>query len=228
MAKEIDLPKPHGHSLILLLKGLAFPLMTLLGPFRYSGSKNVPSKGGVIILCNHLADCDPIALQLACPRGIQFMSKSELWEMKIIGPLLKWWGCFAVKRGEPDRASLRIAAELAKSGGVVGIFPEGQLSEDGKLQEIKPGAALIIRMAGVPVICCGLKNTNRVVPYGSMIPRPAFSWVSATWGEPREFSKDTSTEEIVAWAESEFRRLIPEPLLVGSQQSTVGRESKEI
>lgn len=212
MAKEVDLPKPHGHWLLPLARYLIIgPILTIFGPFRFSGSGRVPRKGGLIILCNHLADCDPVALQGACPRGIQFMSKSELWEMKVVGPLLKWWGSFAVKRGEPDRAALRLAAELAKSGAAVGIFPEGQLSENGKLQEIKPGAALIIRMAGVPVICCGLHNTNRIMPYGKLVPRPAFAWVTATWGEARTFDKDATTEEIVAWIEAEFRRLIPEP-----------------
>ena len=101
--------------------------------------------------------------------------------------------------------------ELAKAGRVVGIFPEGKLSEDGKLQEIREGAALIIRMSEVPVICLGIKNTNRIVPYGSLIPRPALCKVTAHWGEPRSFNKDASNEEITSWIEAEFRRLIPEP-----------------
>lgn len=216
MAREIDLPKPHGHWVWPLVRWFVFLVMTIFGPYRYRNSKNVPRKGGLIILCNHLADCDPVALQAACPRGIQFMSKSELWDMKFVGPMMRWWGAFPVKRGEPDRGALRIASELAKGGAAVGIFPEGQLSEDGKLLEIKPGATLIIKMAGVPVICCGLKNTNRVMPYGKLIPRPALAWVTATWGEPRVFDRETSTEEMVAWIEEEFRRLIPEPREHGS------------
>ena len=195
-----------------LLKWLiGYPLFTIFGPFRTTGARNIPRQGGLIILCNHLADCDPIATQLACPRGIQFMSKHELWDMRFLGAFMRWWGGFPVKRGEPDRSALRLASELAKSGAAVGIYPEGKLSEDGHLQELKPGAALIIRLAGVPVICCGLRGTNKILPYGKLIPRPAFSWVTANWGEPRSFDKDTSTEEIISWAEAEFRRLIPEP-----------------
>jgi 1-acyl-sn-glycerol-3-phosphate acyltransferase len=139
------------------------------------------------------------------------MSKSELFSMKVVGTWMRFWGAFPVKRGAPDRRSLRIASELAKAGNVVGIFPEGQLSENGQLQEIREGAALIVRMAEVPVIVCGLRNTNRMVPYGSVIPRPAFARITATWGEARTFSKDSSNEEIAAWMESELRRLIPEP-----------------
>jgi len=93
-------------------------------------------------------------------------------------------------------------------GEAVGIFPEGQLSEDGELQEIKGGVALIIRMApGVPVICCGLKDTNKIIPYGKIVPRPAFKRIDVTWGEPRSFAKGTSVEEITGWIEGQLREL---------------------
>lgn len=204
---EIELPKAHGHWLLPILRILAWPLLFVLGPCRTYGAKRVPRKGGLIVIANHLSDCDPVILQGASPRAIQFMGKSELFTMKVVGPILKWWGSFPVKRGAPDRNSLRLAAELAKSGRTVGVFPEGQLSTDGKLQEIKPGAALIIKMAKVPVICCGLQRTNKIIPYGSTIARPSLGWVTARWGEAREFGEETSNEEIVAWMESQLREL---------------------
>lgn len=142
---------------------------------------------------------------------MQFMSKSELWEIKWLGMFMKWWGNFSVRRGEPDRQSLRVAAELAKAGAVVCIYAEGQISEDAHLRELKPGAALIIRMAGVPVICCGMHGNQKIMPYACLIPRPAFSWITSTWGEAKTFDKDASNEDIIAWAEVELRRLIPDP-----------------
>lgn len=211
MAAELELPVARGHKWMWLVKAVGWPLITLLGPTRYSGTSRVPRSGGLIVIANHLSDCDPVVLQGCCPRPIYFMSKSELFSMKVVGTWLRFWGAFPVKRGAPDRRSLRIASELARSGQVVGIFPEGMLSETGRLQEIREGAALIVRMSEVPVICCGLRNTNRMVPYGSMIPRPAFGWITATWGEARTFGKDATNEEIAAWMESELRRLIPEP-----------------
>jgi 1-acyl-sn-glycerol-3-phosphate acyltransferase len=184
----------------------------LLGPFRVRGWRNVPRKGGLIVLCNHLSDCDPVATQLACPRGIQFMSKSELYEMKWLGMIMNWWGNFPVKRGEPDRNSLRIASELAKSGAAVCIYPEGKISEFATLLPLKPGAALIVRMAEVPVIVCAMNGTNRMMPYTKVIARPALGWITVSWSEPKTFGKDASNEDILEWAEAEFRRLIPEPL----------------
>lgn len=132
------------------------------------------------------------------------MAKSELFEMPVVGPVIKAYRGFPVKRGEPDRNALRQAAEYAKAGEVVCVFPEGQLSESGELQELKPGVALIAKLAECPVICMRLENTNRIIPYGSMTPRPAFRWVTASWGEPRVFGAKPDVEEVMEWARGEL------------------------
>lgn len=208
---DVDLQHPFFTAVMLPLAiGISWILFTLLGPFRVFNRNKVPRKGGLIILSNHLADVDPIAVQISCPRPIYFMAKSELFDMPILGRAIKMFRGFPVKRGAPDRAALRRAAATAKAGQAVCVFPEGQLSQDGYLQELRPGPALVVKLAGTPVICCGLKRTNRIMPYGKLIPRPAFGWVSASWGDVRTFENE-SAEEIIAWAESEIRRLIDEP-----------------
>jgi 1-acyl-sn-glycerol-3-phosphate acyltransferase len=136
------------------------------------------------------------------------MAKSELFEMPVIGWLLQKFKAFGIKRGEPDRQALKYSAALLKAGEAVGIFPEGQLSENGELQELKAGIALIMRLAGTPVICCGLAGTQRMMPYGKVIPRPAFHTVEVTWGEPRTFDKDATTEDILAWATGQLQSLV--------------------
>ncbi|MEQ1821654.1 MAG: formyltransferase family protein [Fimbriimonadaceae bacterium] len=208
----VELQHPLFTAVCLpLARLLAWTLFTLLGPFVVKNRRNVPRGGGVIVLSNHLADVDPIAVQMACPRPIYFMSKSELFSWPILGRILRAFRAFPVSRGAPDRTSLRRAAETAKAGQVVCIFPEGELSESGELIPLKAGSGLIVRMAGVPVICCGLKNTNRIMPYGKFIPRPALRLVSANWGEARSFDKKAAPEEIMAWAEAELLRLTDRP-----------------
>jgi 1-acyl-sn-glycerol-3-phosphate acyltransferase len=202
---------PHRKSVLRfwvhVIRVVTWLVFLVLGPIKVRGRYRVPKKGGVLILANHLADLDPPALQVGCPRPIHFMAKSELFEMPVLGGILRLVNAFPVKRGEPDRTALKHAAALLKAGEAVCIFPEGQLSETGELQELKPGVALIVRMAGVPVICCGITNTNRVMPYGSFVLRPTFRRTLLEWGEERTFAKDASADEIMAWAEGQLRML---------------------
>jgi 1-acyl-sn-glycerol-3-phosphate acyltransferase len=188
-----------------LMRGLGWVLMTLLGPFRRFGVYRVPKTGGVLVLSNHQADIDPVVVQMACKRPIYFMAKSELFEMKGVRYILKLFRAFSVKRGEPDRTSIKHAVSLLKEGEAVCIFPEGELSPNGELLPLKPGIALVIRMAQVPVICLGIDGSRRVMPYGSLIPRPALHTIKATWGEVHQFAKDANTEEILAWVDAQLR-----------------------
>lgn len=187
------------------LRAVCWVLMTVLGPFKRVGAYRVPKTGGVLILSNHQADVDPVAVQLACKRPIYFMAKSELFEMKGVRYILKIFHAFSVRRGEPDKGAIRHAVELLREGEAVCIFPEGELSETGELLPLKPGVALIVRMAQVPVICCGIDGTNRILPYGKLLPQPAFHTARVTWGEPHTFSKDADTETILSWVEGQLR-----------------------
>ena len=185
----------------------AWLLMKVLGRMKTIRMSSVPKQGGLLVLMNHRSDCDPVAAQVSCPRPVRFMAKSELWNMFGVRTVLNWLKCFPVKRGEPDKSAIKHAVELLKAGECVGIFPEGQLTETGDIQELKPGIALIVRMSGVPVICCGLQNTEKVVPYGSLLPRPSLMKVIAKWGEPKTFERKAETDEILTWVSSELRSL---------------------
>jgi len=188
------------------LRALCWVLMTILGPLRRIGAYRVPKSGGVLILSNHLADIDPIVVQLACKRPVYFMAKSELFEMKGVRYVLNLFRAFPVRRGEPDRAALKHAINLLKEGCVVCLFPEGELSATGELLPLKPGVALIVRQTLTPVICLGIMGSNRVMPYGTLIPRPAFHTITATWGEVHTFSKEDEAETILTWAEAQLRQ----------------------
>jgi hypothetical protein len=59
----------------------------------------------------------------------------------------------------------------------------------------------------VPVICIGLKNTNRMLPYGKILPRPAFRRIEARWGETHAFGSHEPAETILAWADGQLRSL---------------------
>src|SRR5688572_25699604 len=102
----------------------------LLGPVRIRGRKNVPRSGGLLVISNHLSDCDPAVIGHALPRHSNFMAKRELFDIPILSWIIRTLQAFPVNRGSPDRAAIRKTVELLQKGEAVVVFPEGQLSED--------------------------------------------------------------------------------------------------
>jgi len=159
-------------------------LMRVLGRIRASGEHQVPRRGGVIYCPNHLSDCDPAAIFVTAPRRCWIIGKSEIFDIPLLGWFFARFQAFPIRRGSPDRAALRRAEALLKSGEVLLLFPEGRLSEDGHLQPLQPGAALLSLRTGCPIIPVGLCHTPQIVPYGSLRPRPSQNPVTVTYGPP--------------------------------------------
>jgi len=159
-------------------------LMRVLGRIRSSGEANVPRRGGVLYCPNHLSDCDPGAIFVTAPRRCWMAGKSELFEIPLLGWFFSQFHAFPIKRDSPDRGALRKAETLLKSGEALLLFPEGRLSENGLLQQLQPGAALLSVRTGVPIIPIGLQQTDQIVPYGSLTPRFSHAPVTVTYGPP--------------------------------------------
>lgn len=195
---------PYG---LPVLKVLLWPLFLILGPLKVVGAYRVPRKGGVLILATHPSDFDPVLIQYGSPRPLYFMAKRDLFSMGWLGRLIPQLGAFPVDPDAPDRASLRQAVWYLKQGYPVVVFPEGRVRIGGEPLPLKPGAALIARMADVPILCAAFRNSERVIPYGKVIPRPAFRTVQCIWGEPKRFDPAATPEEVMRWVEVQFREL---------------------
>lgn len=146
-------------------------LFLMMGGLRWEGREYVPRRGGVLIAPNHISDADPVAIGLALPRACYFMAKEELFDMRFLGTFIRWMRGFPVRRYTADRESLKHAQSLLEAGNAVVIFPEGKVSEDGKIQPLLPGALLVAQRACVPVVPAVVQGTERIVPYGKTMPR---------------------------------------------------------
>ncbi|MEO7454342.1 MAG: lysophospholipid acyltransferase family protein [Fimbriimonadales bacterium] len=199
----------------MFYKWVAYPLtkliltvgLFLLGPVKVRGKQNIPRAGGLLVIANHLSDCDPPVMGYAMPRHAHYMAKSELFDIPILSWIIRTLRAFPVNRGSPDRAAIRRTVELLQAGDVVVVFPEGQLSEDGGLQPLMPGVAMFVARSGASVICAGLVGTSKIIPFKKVWPRPAFGGVSITFGEPKSFEHGASSEEILGWMKSQLIEL---------------------
>lgn len=159
-------------------------LYALLGGLRVEGEKHVPPQGGVLVTPNHISDADGPTIYIALKRPCWGMAKSELFQTRFLRYILLFFHAFPVKRYSADIAALRQAEQLLKQGEVVVIFPEGKLSEDGALGPFLPGVLLVAERAGVPILPVAIEGTDRLLPYGKLIPRWAKRPVLVRFGPP--------------------------------------------
>src|SRR5436189_39525 len=159
-------------------------VLGMFGGIRVEGLGYVPRQGALLVAPNHQSDGDPIVVGVALPRPAYFMAKSELFEIRVLGPAIRFLHAFPVRRGKPDRQALHRAEDLLKSGAAVVIFPEGLTSEDGTIQELNPGVIMIAMRSGAPILPVGLIGTNRILPYGEFRPRYVTEPVVVKFGRP--------------------------------------------
>jgi 1-acyl-sn-glycerol-3-phosphate acyltransferase len=115
---------------------------------------------------------DPPLLSASVPRRITFLAKQELFDLSLLGLVVRAFGAFPVRRGGLDRVALRHSLELLKKGEVLGMFPEGKRSLSHQLQELQPGTALIAARSGVPIVPIGISGTEKVRGIGFILRRP--------------------------------------------------------
>jgi 1-acyl-sn-glycerol-3-phosphate acyltransferase len=135
---------------------LVIPIVNAIAPNWGYGHERVPESGGLVVASNHFSEVDPAVLGLHCRRTLYYMAKVELLSVPVVGELLRWTGAFAVRRGEGDRDSLRVARWAAREGHAVGMFAEGTRQQFGYPGPMHPGAAMVAIQEDVPIVPAGL------------------------------------------------------------------------
>ena len=158
------------------------------------GLENVPKDGAAILASNHLSFSDSIFLPLMVPRRITFLAKADYFTGRGVKGWLKRGffkgaGQVPIDRsgGRASEAALRKGLEILNGGQLLGIYPEGTRSPDGRLYRGKTGIARMALEAGVPVIPVAMINTFDIQPPGQVVPR--IMRVGIRIGEPLDFSR---------------------------------------
>jgi 1-acyl-sn-glycerol-3-phosphate acyltransferase len=151
------------------------PLLSICFSWKVEGRENVPLTGPLILVANHVHVVDPIFLVFAFPRWITFVAKEELFHSRFLGFWLRWAGSLPLQRDGKVREKQRILEDVRKAleeGVILGMFPEGARSHDGKLRKGKPGSAVIASKTDVPLLPVGIAGTDKVHGIGWLWKRP--------------------------------------------------------
>lgn len=171
-----------------VLKIVLTPILRLVFRVRMDGRHLIPRKGPVILASNHQSFIDSIFLPMAVNRRVTFVGKAEYFE----NPRTAWFfravGMIPIKRdgGTASERALAAAREVLQRGGVLGIYPEGTRSPDGRLYKGHTGVARLAVHCQVPVVPVAQFGTAQVQPIGAIWPRP-FKRVALKIGPPLRF-----------------------------------------
>jgi len=170
------------------------PLLRVIFRPWIRGVENIPTSGAAILASNHLSFSDSIFLPLMLRRPVTFLAKSEYFTGKgLKGALTRWFfkstGQLPIDRsgGKASEASLTTGLGVLAEGNVLGIYPEGTRSPDGKLYRGRTGIARMVLEAKVPVIPVAMIDTEKVQPIGQRMPR--IRRVGINIGAPLDFSR---------------------------------------
>ena len=120
------------------------PLLHICFSWNVEGRENVPLTGPLILVANHVHVIDPILLVFSVPRWITFVAKEELFHSLFLRLWLRWAGSLPLQRGGNVSEKQRVlegASKALDEGLILGMFPEGGRSQDGKLRRGKIGRA---------------------------------------------------------------------------------------
>jgi 1-acyl-sn-glycerol-3-phosphate acyltransferase len=162
---------------------------------RASGVRHVPRKGPVIIASNHLSFSDHFFGPLPVPRKVIFLAKAEYFTGRGVKGLISrvfftGVGQIPVDRGGgmASEQAIRTGLRVLAAGHVLGIYPEGTRSPDGRLYRGKTGVARLAIESGAPVVPCAMINTFQFQPPGTIWPNMRFR-PGVRFGEPLDFSR---------------------------------------
>ena len=130
------------------------------------GIRNVPRTGGVLIVSNHQSLLDPLVLGARLPRPMSYMAKSELFRNRAFAWLIRSLGAFPVRQGAGDIRAIKETVQRLQEGRILNIFPEGSRTETGQIGPMEPGAALVVRKAGVPIVPAAIDGSYEAWPKG--------------------------------------------------------------
>ena len=138
-----------------LISRIGFTLLAKLD--HVDGLENVPPQGPGIVMINHIAFVDPIAVMNVMPRNIVPLAKIEVYTYPVIGIFPRLWGVIPVRRAEVDRRALQQALDVLKAGEMVLVAPEGHRHD--QLEDAKEGVAFLASRSGAPVLPTAIDGT---------------------------------------------------------------------
>jgi 1-acyl-sn-glycerol-3-phosphate acyltransferase len=154
-------------------KATVAPMLRVVWRPRVTGMEYVPRTGPVILASNHLSVVDSLVIPIKMQRPVYFLAKNEYFRKPLMRTIMVGLNQIPVDRsgGRASLMALDAALPVLRDGHVLGIFPEGTRSPDGRLYRGRPGVAKLALDSGATLLPVGLFGTEKIQPIGARLPR---------------------------------------------------------
>ena len=166
----------------ILFCGIFRALFFLLTQVQVSGKQYFPETGGYIVAANHLSIIEvPLVYCLINRENVTGLVAKKHQKNPFFHWVIDTMGGIWLNRNEIDTRALRAARDHVKSGGVLGIAPEGTRSDTGALIQAKTGVAFIADQAKAPILPVAVSGTWQITSEILTLRRPV---IKVNFGEP--------------------------------------------
>jgi len=180
---------PRFSPLYRLLRGACAPMLRSMFGLEATGLEHVPAEGPFILAANHHNYLDAVVLGVAVPRHIHFLVMPRVYHATPLHPPFhRWLGSIPINLDRPDSGAIKRALAVLEGGGVVGIFPEGPFSREGRLVSGQPGVAMIALRSGVPVVPAAISGTYEALA-GRRFYIPRSYPLTVRFGQPLHYGQ---------------------------------------
>lgn len=186
-------------SLVRMLVTLAFFQRYRL---NVEGFENVPERGGVLLLGNHISFIDWAIVQLALPRKVYFVMEYSYYDRWYLRIFFDLFGVIPATNEITKNTLERIAQKLLE-GHMVCIFPEGVISRHGHLNEFRNAFELVAKC---------LKHSDAIIlPF----------YIRGLWGSSFSRSHESFRERRKSFAKRKVTIAFGESLDIHSSKERV-------
>jgi len=164
---------PNKTPVYRVVAAVVVGLSRILFRPTITGREHIPMQGPVLIAPIHRSNVDFAFTLFMSKRKVFFMAKDSLFRVPLLGPLIRHLGAFPVRRGSADRDSMTLAEEVLRRGYALVLFPEGTRKEGRPVLPLHDGAMFVAARTGAIVVPVGIGGSDRAMPKGAKLPRPA-------------------------------------------------------
>jgi len=145
-----------------LMRFIVWLLVHSVYRLKKAGLEHIPEEGPALIVCNHVSFVDALVVMAACPRPIRFVMDHRIFKWPILSFVFREARAIPIASAREDAQLLEQAYETVEqalqNGEVVGIFPEGRITDTGELYPFKNGMRRILDRHPAPVIPMALRG----------------------------------------------------------------------